>query len=58
MKKGGGGGGKNCQGNQKIVQFKFIFHSLFHGHLMLEYETMYDLFANLKVLNNWSNSAG
>ncbi len=39
-----------------------MFHILSHGCLMLEYETMYDLFASLKVLNNpcmhWSNSIG
>jgi hypothetical protein len=47
------------EGNQKIIQFKSLFHILSHGCPMLEYETMYDLFASLKVLNNpcmhWSN---
>jgi hypothetical protein len=48
--------------NQKIIQLKSMFHILSHGCLMLEYETMYDLFASLKVPNNpcmhWSNSIG
>jgi hypothetical protein len=40
------------KGNRKIVQFKFLFHILSHGYPMLEYEKMYDLLANLKVLDN------
>ncbi len=35
--------------NQKIIQFKSMFHILSHGCLMLEYETMHDLFASLKT---------
>jgi len=49
------------KGNWKIVQFKSLFHIPFHGRPTLEYEMMYDLFANLKVPNNpnmhWPNVA-
>ncbi len=49
------------EGNRKIVRFKSLFHILSHGHPLLEYETMYDLFSNFKVPNNlnmhWSDFA-
>jgi hypothetical protein len=40
------------EGNQKIVQMKFILHVLYHGHLMLKYESLYELFRSLAVPNN------
>ncbi len=40
------------EGNWKMVQMKILFHVFTHGHPMLEYETMYELFANLGVPNN------
>ncbi len=50
------------EGNWKIVQMKFLFHILFHNHPMLEYESLYELFRSLNVLNNpsmhWSNTSG
>ncbi len=50
------------EGNWKIVQMKSIFHVLFHGRSMLEYESLYDLFKSLNVPNNssiyWSNNGG
>jgi hypothetical protein len=50
------------EGNRKIIEFKSLLHILSHGYPMLEYEAMYDLFANLKVPNNpsmhGSNSTG
>lgn len=40
------------EGNQKMVQMKDLFHVFTHGHPMLEYEAMYELFARLGVPNN------
>jgi hypothetical protein len=44
-----------------MVQFKPLFHILSRDYPMLEYETTYDLFINLKVPNNlnmhWSGFA-
>jgi hypothetical protein len=42
------------EGNWKIVQMQSIFHVLFHGCSMLEYESLYDLFKNLNVSINSS----
>lgn len=42
------------EGNWKIVQMQSIFHVLFHGRSMLEYESLYDLFKSLNVPNNSS----
>jgi hypothetical protein len=38
--------------NWKMVQVNTLFHVLTHGCAMLEYETMYELFASLGVPNN------
>jgi hypothetical protein len=50
------------KGNQKILQFKSLFHIFSHGCPKLEYETMYDLFTTLKVPINpkmhWSDFVG
>jgi len=39
----------------------YFLHVLFHGHPMLEYESLYEVFKSLGVLNNpnvhWSNIA-
>lgn len=35
-----------------MVQMKILFHVFTHGRPMLEYETMYELFASLDVPNN------
>jgi hypothetical protein len=40
------------EGNRKMVQMKALFHVFTHGHPMLEYKTLYELFASLGVLNN------
>lgn len=40
------------KGNQKMVQMKTFFHILVHGHPMFVYESLYELFASLGVLNN------
>jgi hypothetical protein len=40
------------EGNWKMVQMKTLFHVLTHGCLMLEHETMYELFVSLSVPNN------
>jgi hypothetical protein len=41
---------------------KTLFHILVHGHPMFDYESLYELFASLRVLNNptmhLSNSIG
>jgi hypothetical protein len=50
------------EGNWKIIQMKSIFHVLCHGRLMLEYESLYDLFKKINVPNNssihWFNNGG
>jgi hypothetical protein len=38
--------------NWKIVQMKTLFHVLAHGHSMLEYETLHELFVSLRVPSN------
>lgn len=40
------------EGNRKMVQMKALFHVLTHGHPMLEYKTLYELFVSLGVPNN------
>jgi hypothetical protein len=35
-----------------MVHFKSLFHIFMHGCPMLGYETIYELFVNLKVFNN------
>jgi hypothetical protein len=40
------------EGNWKMVQMKALFHVLTHGHPMLEYKTLYELFVSLGVPNN------
>ncbi len=48
------------KGYQKTISFKYLFHIFMHDCPMLEYETMYELFVNLKVpINptmNWFDS--
>jgi hypothetical protein len=50
------------EGNRKVIQMKCIFHVLFHGHPMLEYESFYELFKSLNVPNNpsmhWFDNVG
>jgi hypothetical protein len=45
-----------------MVQMETWFHVFTHGRPMLEYETLYELFASLGVPNNptmhWSNFVG
>ncbi len=48
--------------NQKMVYMKTLFYVLAHGHQMLEYKSLYELFVTLQVSNNltmhWSNGVG
>ncbi len=42
------------KGELEDSSIQALFHILFDGRPMLEYETMYDMFASLKVRNNLS----
>jgi hypothetical protein len=50
------------KGESENNSLKIPISYFFHGRPKLEYETMYDLFASLKVLNNssmhWSDFVG
>jgi hypothetical protein len=37
------------EGNWKVVKIKTLFHVLSHGHPMLEYESLYEMFVSLGI---------
>jgi hypothetical protein len=41
-----------CERNWIILQMKYIMYVFSHGCVMLKYESLYELFKSLGVLNN------